>query len=79
MDDRSIVALYWDRSETAIAETDKKYGPYCYSIAHNILELLPYGAQGLNYQTLDAETPLVLSEVDYILMGDGTVIPVPAQ
>ena len=37
MDDRSIVALFWDRSETAIAETDKKYGPYCYSIAHNIL------------------------------------------
>lgn len=37
MDDRSIVALYWNRSETAIAETDKKYGPYCYAIAHNIL------------------------------------------
>lgn len=43
------------------------------------IELLPYGAHGLNYQTLDAETPLVLSEVDHILMGDGTVIPVPAQ
>ena len=37
MDDRSIVALFWDRSETAIAETDKKYGPYCFSIAYNIL------------------------------------------
>ena len=28
MDDQSIVALYWDRSEQAIAETDRKYGAY---------------------------------------------------
>lgn len=37
MDDKSIVQLYWDRSEQAIVETDSKYGAYCYSIAHNIL------------------------------------------
>ncbi len=37
MDDRQIVALYWERSETAITETDKKYGKYCHYIAHNIL------------------------------------------
>lgn len=37
MDDREIVALYFQRSETAIAETDRKYGGYCYSIAYNIL------------------------------------------
>lgn len=37
MDDNEIVALYFDRSETAIAETDRKYGGYCYSIAYNIL------------------------------------------
>lgn len=37
MDDRSIVDLYWSRSETAITETDAKYGGYCYSIAYNIL------------------------------------------
>jgi len=43
------------------------------------IELLPTGAHGLNYQTLDAATPLILSEVDHILMGDGTVIPIPAQ
>lgn len=39
MDDAAIVALYWDRDETAIAETDKKYGPYCRSIAQNILSV----------------------------------------
>lgn len=37
MDDNGIVALYWKRSEQAIGETSKKYGGYCYSIAHNIL------------------------------------------
>jgi len=37
MDDRQIVALYWERSETAILETEKKYGRYCYYVAHNIL------------------------------------------
>lgn len=37
MDDNKIVALYWERSETAIAETEKKYGRYCRYIARNIL------------------------------------------
>lgn len=38
MDDMDIIALYWQRSEQAIEETDSKYGGYCYRIAHNILE-----------------------------------------
>lgn len=37
MDDSKIVELYWNRSEQAIAETDQKYGRYCYRIAYNIL------------------------------------------
>ena len=37
MDDQSIVALFWERSEQAIAETDRKYGAYCYSIAYHAL------------------------------------------
>ena len=37
MDDRRIVELYWQRSETAIAETQIKYGKYCHYIAYNIL------------------------------------------
>lgn len=37
MEDEQIVALYFDRSEQAILETDAKYGRYCYSIAYNIL------------------------------------------
>lgn len=32
MEDQGIVALFFDRSEQAIAETDKKYGAYCYAV-----------------------------------------------
>ena len=37
MDDRSIVALYWQRNERAIEETVTKYGKYLYSISYQIL------------------------------------------
>ena len=37
MDDRDIIALYWQRMEAAIHETAAKYGGLCYTIAHNIL------------------------------------------
>ena len=37
MEDENIIRLYWDRDETAIEETSKKYGKYCFSIANNIL------------------------------------------
>ena len=37
MDDGNLIELYNNRSESAITETDAKYGKYCYSIAHNIL------------------------------------------
>ena len=38
MEDEAIIRLYWDRDETAIAETDRKYGPYLTRIARNVLE-----------------------------------------
>lgn len=37
MEDKQIVELYWERSEAAIAETEKKYGRYCHYIAYRIL------------------------------------------
>ncbi len=37
MDDKSIIDLYWKRSESAISETAAKYGRYCNTIAFNIL------------------------------------------
>lgn len=38
MDDKEIIGLYFARSEEALTETAKKYGPYCHSIAYHILE-----------------------------------------
>ena len=38
MEDKQIVDLYLERSESAISETDKKYGRYCHYIAYRILE-----------------------------------------
>ncbi|MBQ7001334.1 MAG: sigma-70 family RNA polymerase sigma factor [Oscillospiraceae bacterium] len=37
MEDSMILDLFFQRSEQAIAETDIKYGSYCYAIAYNIL------------------------------------------
>lgn len=36
MEDEQIVELYWQRSDQAIAESDRKYGAYCHTIARNI-------------------------------------------
>ena len=38
MEDTKIIDLYFARNETAITETDRKYGTYCRSIAWNILQ-----------------------------------------
>ncbi|MBQ7776677.1 MAG: sigma-70 family RNA polymerase sigma factor [Lachnospiraceae bacterium] len=37
MEDSQIIELYWQRSETAITETSKKYGKLCRHIAMNIV------------------------------------------
>ena len=37
MEDGKIIELYFDRSESAIAETERKYGRYCRAIAGRIL------------------------------------------
>ncbi len=38
MEDCRIVALYEERNEAAIAETEKKFGRLCFRIANNILK-----------------------------------------
>ena len=37
MDDEKIVQLFWDRSEEAISQTDKKYGKMCFSVSNGVL------------------------------------------
>ncbi|MCL2084196.1 MAG: sigma-70 family RNA polymerase sigma factor [Oscillospiraceae bacterium] len=38
MDDNIIIDLFWQRTETAIAEVSQKYAGYCHSIAYRILQ-----------------------------------------
>ena len=37
LEDDEIINLYWLRDERAIAETDKKYRKYLFSVAYDIL------------------------------------------
>jgi len=37
VEDEKIIDLYWNRSEMAIEETQKKYGQYCLYIANQVL------------------------------------------
>ena len=37
MDDEQILDLCFARDEQAVAETDRKYGGYCFSLANGIL------------------------------------------
>ena len=38
MDDEKIIELFFNRSEQAIEEVDKKYGKTCHNISYNILQ-----------------------------------------
>ncbi len=67
MDDKSIVDLYWSRSENAIAETDKKYGKYCFRIAYNVLASNEDAEESVNdtymkaWETIPPRCPSVLT------------------
>ncbi len=67
MDDNSIVEMYWERSEAAIEETQKKYGRYCYSIAFNVLSDQQDAEESVNdtylsaWSSMPPQRPLVLS------------------
>lgn len=54
MDDRQIIDLYFQRSETAIVETDAKYGGYCYKIAYSILDSREDSEESVNDTYLSA-------------------------
>ena len=54
MEDERIVQLYWARSSQAIAETDRKYGSYCNSIAYGILQNNEDAEESVSDTYLDA-------------------------
>ena len=54
MEDQRIVELYWSRDETAIRETDRKYGRYLLKVAYNILADTQDSEEGVNDTYLHA-------------------------
>lgn len=54
MQDESIVALYWQRDEAAIQETEQKYGAYLTKIAYNILANVEDSQESVNDTYLKA-------------------------
>lgn len=54
MQDENIVALYWQRDEAAIRETEQKYGTYLTKIAYNILANVEDSQESVNDTYLKA-------------------------
>lgn len=54
MQDNQIIALYFQRNESAILETEKKYGHYLAKIAYNILSDWPDCEESVNDTYLKA-------------------------
>lgn len=54
MEDEKIVELYWQRSESALAETQTKYGRYLNTVAQNILQSGEDAAECVNDALLAA-------------------------
>ena len=54
MEDKAILDLYFARDELAIAETDRKYGGYCYSVANRILNSKEDSEESVNDTYLTA-------------------------
>lgn len=67
MDDSCIVKLYWNKDESAISESHKKYGSYCNTIAYNILNSFSDSEECVNdtwmraWNTIPPEKPVRLA------------------
>ena len=54
MNDQDIIALYFDRNEQAIKETDTRYGKACMQVSMNILDSRPDAEECVNDTYLKA-------------------------
>lgn len=67
MEDEQIVSKFWERDEDAVAQTSKKYGSMCRSIAYGILHNSEDTNECVNealfkaWNTIPPERPLFLS------------------
>ena len=71
MEDTKIIDLYFARDEQAIAETDKKYGRYCFALANSILSNVQDAEEAVSdtylalWNTIPPEEPDPLSAYSY--------------
>ena len=67
MEDQKIVDLYWERQESALLETQKKYGRHLFQLAYRILGNREDSAESVNEAYLKAwgsippQRPIALS------------------
>lgn len=73
MKDTEILDLYWKRDEHAIAETQKSYGNYCYSIAYHILRAKEDSEECVNDTWLRAWNAIPPSRPQRLSLFLGTI------
>ena len=73
MKDTEILDLYFDRNEQAIAETQSKYGTYCFSIAYHILHDQEDSDECVNDTWMRAWNSIPPNRPDYLNIFLGTI------
>lgn len=66
MEDERIIDLYWARQESAIAETEEKYGGYCRSISLHILKSQEDSEECINDTWMHAWDSMPPKRPDYL-------------
>ena len=74
MKDSDIIALFWQRDETAIKETQKQYGNYCTAIADRILGNFEDAQECLNDTLLRAWNSIPPEKPRSLALYLGTII-----
>ena len=67
LEDEKIIDLYWERSESAITETDKKYRSRCMYVANQILNDVSDAEECLNDTYLTAWNLLTAEKLKPVL------------
>ena len=68
MEDKQIVALYWRRCPDAIVRSNEKYGAYCFTVAHHILQSREDSEECVNDTWLHAWNAIPPSRPDALRM-----------
>lgn len=74
MEDREIVALFWNRDESALAESEERYGDYCLYIAKNVLRNARDAEECVNDALLAAWNSIPPNRPDNLRVYLGTLV-----